>query len=229
LAIIDFRTQEFLEANDSKMIRNCYQLSTKKVQTWKDLVSHFEELDTKASKFELKYTQYKKIRRCVIIDNFTSTGKPGVIPENIQDHYTTLFESCKTHGILIDKYLYLNDFPTFLEKFPFLAIPHNIHSTISTEKKALTLHEGPIPQVTKSERLLLYTFARFPFIMLENEILLGNTFNANSSMQLIDLGIKSLVDITYIVDMDKKTGAKVNQELVAEKIEKVNKRLENPD
>lgn len=48
-------------------------------------------------------------------------------------------------------------------------------------------------------------------------------------MQLVDLGIKSLVDITYIIDLDKKTGAKVNEELVKEKVEKINKKLENPD
>lgn len=122
LVILDFRDEGSFQ---KFAIRDTFFLSMNKAESWKQMIAHFKQNDSKATQYEMKYKS-KKIRRVIIIADFDKSeanpdGKPPQAPKNIQDHYATLHESCKSHDITMDKFYYLNDYlANFEAKFPFL-------------------------------------------------------------------------------------------------------------
>jgi len=174
---------------------------------------HFRELDGKAEVFQKKYN-YKKIRRVLIIDDLGELSTK--VPANIQEHYETLSQSFKSHDIDMDKYFYLNmSMEDLTLKFGFLCIPYNYKELVAKEKNTdnyeVDINSQPKNSVSTMERQILYAYSRFPIILIENTLFVGNIFNANSSQQIKDMDIKSILNISYITDIDKK-GEKINQE-----------------
>ena len=127
------------------------------------IVDYMNRCDKKFSDDEAKYN-LKKIRRLVVVPRDNS-------PETCEAIHQTLRGVAASHGVSIDKvYVMVEDFEKVESTYPFVCIKDNIYSEET-----------------------MYAFSRFPIILIQDELMVGNVYSMNNKRQMNDMGVKSVV------------------------------------
>lgn len=177
---MDFREEsDFNEC----FIRDSFNFIMSKKNSWLGLVEYLKNCSKKATDNEQKYGS-KPIRRILVVPS-----------KHSQEDYNSMFkqviEICDTNNIDLDKvYILTETIATFQLKFGFLCIDDQIKNGIKKQSGGTM---GDKEEFSDEVRSLLYSYSRFPFILLETQLLLGSTYNLANKKQMNDLGVKSIV------------------------------------
>lgn len=180
MSIVDFRTdEEFKQA----FIRDSYNLFDQSKNCYLGLVEFLKKSENKANEFEKKYGS-KRIRRALLI---TATHSQ----EEYEKSFKLIVDVCEKNDIELDKVYILSDsIPTFKLNFGFLVINNEVRLSL---KNPHDIEMAEKDQFNDSLKTLMYSYSRFPFVLLETQLLLGTTFNIHNKRQMEDLKVKSIV------------------------------------
>ena len=181
LALVDFRSSDDF---DSCFIRDSYSFAAQNQDSWLGLVEYLKRKHAAALESEKKF-ELKKIRRIAFVPQSHAT-------EEIQKDFEMLVQVCESSEVDLDKVYYLKEsVGVFSMKFGFLCLNRQVTEQVRQEKDGNNLDK------TATKRLM-YSHSRFPTVLIETQLLLGTTFNMNSSQQLADLGVRSIVRFDII-------------------------------
>lgn len=180
ISIVDLRSEE--EFNKD-FIRDSYCFDIGRKNSWLGLIEYLKKSEAKAHENELKYGS-KRIRRCILI--------PAVHSQEEYDKaFKVIVDVCESNEIDLDKVYILKDsIPTFKLQFGFLCLNQQIRQNINKPKETEMAEKEHFNEDLKT---MMYSFSRFPFILIETQLLLGSTFNLHNKRQIQDMGIKSVI------------------------------------
>lgn len=154
-----------------------------KKNSWLGLVEYLKNSAKKGAENETKYGS-KPIRRILIVPAKHTA-------EEYQSAFKQMVDICESNNIELDKvYILTETIPTFQLKFGFLCINEEIKKSLKKESGSIM---GEKEDFSEEVRTLMYSYSRFPFILLETQLLLGSTFSMGNKKQMKDLGVKSIV------------------------------------
>lgn len=180
IALIDMREEELFEQG---FVRDSYNLLTDKKNSWLGTVEMLKNRSKKATDDEIKFGS-KPIRRIVIIPRSRSEA---VYAES----FNVALDICRHNDVQVDKvYILADSFEEFQAQFGYLCLSREI---LQAAKEAGDGRITNMAEVAPARKRTIYCYSRFPTILVETQLLLGTVFNLNSSVQLNDLVVKSLV------------------------------------
>jgi hypothetical protein len=177
---VDLRSEDEFS---SDFIRDSYCFDVSRKNSWLGLIEHLKRSESKAFEFEKKYGS-KRIRRICLIPKAHSQ-------EDYEQAFKLIVDVCESNDIDLDKvYMLTDSIPTFKLKFGFLCINNEVRKSLKNPKE---IEMAEKDQFNDNLKQLMYSFSRFPFILIETQLLLGTTFNMNNKGQMEDLGVKSII------------------------------------
>lgn len=183
----DFRhllVADFREDFDELFVRDSYKMHPLPAQG--QVIAILDKVDKINAEKEAKY-KTKKIRRiCLVAGTKMELNDPKI---------KFWEEFLKTDKHYSEYKLMVLDCPfiDFANKYPFLC--HSKELSKANEGKYAEDIRSRLVGMKENDKIVLYSFAKFPTEIIESTLFIGNIYNSNSEMQLKDLKIKSLIDL----------------------------------